>query len=215
MYHTTFCMPTASRSVSYVAQVVRSYASQNVFQMDGIVLMILDTDNSSAGNATALQSRVVEICSVDAQGLPPCRVRQQGLDVTASLLQCADFTSGWVVLVEDDCEVCAGGLDEVVYTLSNLHTDEIAMAKFSKFVRATAFPARMVPRYAKSVRERLNTHPYDVTRIEEWAPGKRQYIHHRNLFHHIGYVSTVETRNDNEYRLSYEALRSDVCFEKM
>ncbi len=48
-----------------------------------------------------------------------------------------------------------------------------------------------------------------VTRIEEWVLGKRQYIHHSNLFHHIGYISTVETRNDNEYRLSYEALRSD------
>jgi hypothetical protein len=60
------------------------------------------------------------------------------LDVTEALLQCADITSGWVVLVEDDCEACIGALDEVTSTLSTLDRNKIGIAKFSKFVRATA-----------------------------------------------------------------------------
>ena len=197
-------------------QVVQSYHSQNIFRMDGVTLAVLDTDNSTYGRYTRLLKRVQADCrQEEIEGKPSCKVRQQGLDVSSAMTQCANFTSGWVVLTEDDCEACTGALDEVVTTLSMLDREEIAIAKFSKFVRATAFPSHMVPHYVDSVLRRLNDFPYDVTVIEEWAVGRKQYIHHRNLFHHIGFVSTEARRNDPAYRAEYAQLRGDKCFENL
>lgn len=216
VHQITFCMPTASRDVSYLNKVIHSYIDQRVLRMDGIALAILDVDNSTGGMAKKMQRRERALCNTpDREGLPSCRVRQQGLDVAVALEQCAQFTSAWIVLVEDDCIVCEEALDEVVITLSSLHTGSIAMAKFSKFVRATAFPADIVFNYTKSVRDRLYEYPYDITVIEQWSSGRRVYIHKRNLFHHIGHVSTEPTRNSDEYRKLYEALRNDVCFEPL
>jgi hypothetical protein len=106
-------------------------------------------------------------------------------------------------------------LDEVISTIGRLDSDKTAMAKFSKFTRATAFPVEVVPGYVNSVRQRLYSFPYDVTVMEQWAPGRRQYIHGRNLFHHVGYVSTEAKRNEDTYRASYAKLRSDVCYERL
>lgn len=219
--HTIFCIPTARRDVSYLDQVVESYSQQHVFNMNGVALAVIDIDNSTLGKYTPLQrDRTIAACDTtqsEPPGMPTCRVRQQGLDVTSALMQCAAYSSAWVVLAEDDCVACEGGLDEVIYTLSLLHMQAIAMAKFSKFLRATAFPVDIVSDYAQSVRNplRLNTRPYDVTKIEEWAPGRREYIHTRNLFHHIGYVSTEPARNDAAYRAMYAELRGDVCFDRL
>ena len=221
IYHTTFCMPTARREVSYLDQVVQSYNAQNVFRMDGVALVVLDMDNSTTNAVKStpmisLQERTNAICdTVDTEGLPSCQVRQQGLDVAAALIQCAKLTSGWVVLTEDDCEACSGALDEVVTTLSELNRDSTAMAKFSKFVRATAFPVDVVLKYAESVHSRLYEFPYDVTVMEQWASGRRQYVHARNLFHHVGHVSTEAKRNDAAYRVAYAELRGDLCFESI
>jgi len=214
VFHTTFCMATARRNVSYLDQVIQSYKDQGVMHMDGAALVVLDVDNSTMGREEPLKMRQQAVCdSVDTEGLPSCQVRQQGLDVAAALEQCSNFTSAWVVLVEDDCKACSGALNEVVSTLSRLDASEIAMAKFSKFVRATAFAVSIVASYVKSIRERLYTFPYDVTVMEQWAPGRTQYIHARNLFHHVGHVSTESKRNEETYRTKYAALRSDVCFE--
>ena len=216
IYHTVFCMPTAKRDVSYLDQVVQSYHSQNIFSMDGVTLAVLDTDNSTFGRYTRLTKRVEANCSKEEiEGKPSCKVRQQGLDVSSAMTQCANLTSGWLVLIEDDCEACTGALDEVVTTLSRLDRDKIAMAKFSKFVRATAFPSVLVSFYVDSVLHRLYDFPYDVTVIEEWAAGRRQYVHPRNLFHHIGFVSTEARRNDPVYRATYAELRGDRCFENL
>jgi hypothetical protein len=218
LYHTTFCMPTASRNVSYLEQVVLSYEKQGVFKMDSVGLLVLDADNSTRGRYAPIIDRKVAECSPtakDVEGIPSCRVRQQALDVTASLLQCARMTSGWVVLVEDDCEACGGALDEVVRSLSGLQKDSIAMAKYSKFLRATAFPVEVVHKYVASVLKRLYTFPYDITDLEQWAPGRKQHLHSRNLFHHIGLVSTEPKRNEIGYRLRYAELRGDVCYQDL
>ncbi len=216
VYQTTFCMATAKRAVSYLDSVDQSYRNQSIFRMDGVALIILDVDNSTQGREMPLLGRKKAVCdTVDTEGLPSCQVRQQGLDVAATLEHCSQFTTAWVVLVEDDCIACAGALDEVVTTLSTLDTNTIAMAKFSKFVRATAFPANVVLGYAKSIRSRLYKFPYDITVMEQWAPGRRQYIHMRNLFHHVGYVSTEQKRNSDEFRSLYASLRGDVCFEPL
>lgn len=220
VYHTTFCMSSATRgNVSYLEQVVKSYTRQHVDSMDGVALLVFDADNSTGGRFMRLDNRIVEACGesgTDEAGIPSCKVRQQGLDVTAALTQCAYVTSGWVVLVEDDCVVCDGGLDETISTLIRLDVRQIGMAKFSKFLRATAFPVAVVGDYVRSVRDpvRLQVHPYDITIIEQWAPGRRVYVHDRNLFHHVGYVSTEPKRNEAGYRAAYSGLRSDVCFEK-
>jgi hypothetical protein len=64
---------------------------------------------------------ITTVCDTqEPPGLPSCQVRQPRIDVTAALSHCAQFTSGWVILVEYDCEACAGALDEVEYTLASL-----------------------------------------------------------------------------------------------
>ncbi len=85
---------------------------QNLFLMDGVTLAVLDVDNSTTNNqvhkvmATRLHDRIEALCDTpDTPGLPSCKVHQQGLDVTAALAHCAQFTSGWVIVVED-CEAC-------------------------------------------------------------------------------------------------------------
>lgn len=218
IYHTTFCMPTAKRDVSYLDQVVASYTSQEIFHMDGVTLYIMDVDNSTGNKGIpSMENRQVADCgdSTDNNVGPSCKVRQQGLDVIAAITRCARLTSGWVLLTEDDCEACEGALVEVISTLAGLDRDTTAMAKFSKFTRATAFPVEVVAMYTRSVLDRLHVFPYDVTIIEEWAPGRRLYIHPRNLFHHVGYVSTEPSRNAPAYRQAYAELRGDVCFERL
>ena len=231
-----FCMPTAKRNVSYLDQVIKSYNNQGIFQMDGVMLAVLDVDGSTvdARNTTTtipLHNRITSKCTttttVDTGLVPSCQVRQQGLDITSALMQCAKkpltttttTSPGWVVLVEDDCEACNGALVEVLDVLLLLGSmkkkNTIAMVKFSKFVRATAFPVDLVPMYVESVRDRLYDFPYDVTMIEQWAPGRKMHVHTRNLFHHIGHVSTESTRNDDAYRTAYAELRGDKCFEKL
>ena len=219
VYHTTFCMPTAHRDISYLHQVVESYKNQDIFRMDGVGLVVFDTDNSSLGIGIPLVNREIAICEpseVDVEGIPSCRVRQQGLDVTTALMRCADITSGWVVLVEDDCEACAGALDEVISTLSTLNRNKIGIAKFSKFVRATAFPSNIINDYVELVRRKLYMSPYDRTSQDHsWSGDRTHYIHSRNLFHHIGFVSTEGKRNTIEFRAMYSDLRGDVCFETL
>ena len=60
--------------------------------------------------------------------------------------------------------------------------------------------------------QRLYTHPPDVTRIEDWDQHSgRLYVHDRNLFHHIGRISTESVKNTDAFREKYRALREDVC----
>ena len=100
LWHTTFCVVTAGRGVSYVNETVASFLDQRVFQHDGAALMVVDVDGSApTGLAARLANRQRADCSLpDQDGLPSCTVRQMTLDVTAALAQCAVETSGWVVL---------------------------------------------------------------------------------------------------------------------
>ena len=223
IYHTTFCMLTSHRPVSYLHEVVQSYEAQNVFRMDGVGLIIVDVDNSSINRSTPLLNRTIVTCKmtgtntdeIELEGVPSCKVRQRSWDVAAVLTQCQAVTSGWVILVEDDCTACEGAIDEVVTTLSTLDDTFVAMAKFSKFLRATAFPVQFLHGYVQSVLARLSVKPHDITRVEEWSNGRSQYIHTRNLFHHIGTISTEANKNKEEYRRLYDGLRNDVCYQSL
>lgn len=216
LWHTTFCLVTAYRpGETYLPQVIASYMDQAIMHQDGVGLFVVDADNSS-GSAMAypLPNRELAICdhSTEVEGLPSCMVRQRSLDIIGAMAACANFTTGWVVMTEDDCTACPNAIDELVTALSRLHTREISMARFSKFQRATAIPAAKTHWYAQNIRKRLYTHPPDVTRIEDWdQQSGRLYVHDRNLFHHIGRISTESVKNTEAFREKYRALREDVC----
>jgi len=213
VYQTTFCMVTSQRpgGVSYVERVVKTYEKQNIFRMDGVGLYIVDTD----GNG--IHDRILAECDTeDIEGIPSCKVRQRTLDITSALEKCAAVTSGWVILIEDDCEICPNSLDESLVALSQLHVSEISMAKLSKNMCATAFPQGRVRAYVDATLRRLYTHPHDIILAEEWAPPPvHVYKHFRNLFHHIGSVSTEVHKNSAEWRDKYSNLRDDTCWEKL
>ena len=214
LWETTFCVVTAGRGVSYVGETVTSFIEQRVFQLDGAALVVVDVDGTGAAPyATRLRDRQHAPCNTpDTEGVPSCKVRQMTLDVTAALALCANGTSGWVVLAEDDCVACEGAVGEVMDALWGMHQGT-SMARFSKFSRSTAIPARKIPAFVRYARSRLHTHPYDITRVEEWDQGGGVYVHRRNLFHHIGTVSTEGTRNTLPFLERYGGFRSDVCFE--
>lgn len=221
----TFCMVTASRpgGVSYLERVVATYVAQNVHRMDGIGLVIMDVDGGTQGEAqrgrpegNRLKERKMAECTgVDTEGLPSCQVRQRTLDITAALSRCQEVTSGWVILVEDDCEACPGALDESLTALAGLDPATTSMAKLSRNMCATAFPVLRVDAYVQATLRRIHTHPHDIILAEEWAPPPaRVYRHTRNLFHHIGDISTEETKNDPKWQEMYREMRSDTCFER-
>jgi hypothetical protein len=216
IHHTTFCVITAARRTSYLTRVTDSL--QDAMRMDGVGLIVVSTDNSTTPTPTGfivLRNRRLAVCDTpDTEGLPSCKVRQITLDVTAGLAACADHTSGWVVLLEDDCVACEGAVDETVSVLSGLSTRELSFARFSKGLRGIAFPARKIKAFAEYAVSRLYTHPHDITRMEDWDPPGRMHVHSRNLYHHIGVVSTDDRKNTDEFRQMYAMYRDDVCFEQ-
>jgi hypothetical protein len=81
---------------------------------------------------------------------------------------------------------------------------------------STAFPAARVPDYSRDTRARLDTHPHDIIKAENWAgPDTLVYRHPRNLWHHIGNVSTEPHKNAPEWQALYADMRADSCFAPM
>jgi hypothetical protein len=222
MQQILFCMVVSYRPVMYAHQSVDSLDRQGIARMDGIGLLVVDVDgtsNNMSSSARVLPDRQLATCyehEVPSDSLPNCKTRQSTLDVTASLELCAQYSSGWVVLIEDDVEACTGAVLETVQVLSMLDTSKTSMARFSKFSRALAIPSRKIKQYSMNARSRLYSHPYDVTIVEEWdPPGGLYYVHARNLFHHIGEISTDTNKNDPVYVSRYRELRSDYCWEAL
>jgi hypothetical protein len=215
---TILCMVSAPRpgNASYLDRTVLALHKQGVHIRDDVGLMIVHVD-SQKGVGVLLKNRTLVQCRPPVgENLPSCVVQQSGYDVAASLLLCAQRASAWVVLLEDDCEVCEGGLDEMLDSIGRLDPRLMSMAKYSKFSRAWAFPVHKVTAFAASVVRRIKTHPYDVTRVEEWDTQRErvQFYHHPvNLFHHIGSISTDPVRNTPEYNAMYHTLRRDTCRE--
>ncbi len=83
-YQITFCMVTSRRpgNASYLDQVVGTYRNHNVFNMDGVGLVILDTDGGTKGRAREgfaegvrlLDRRLATCDTEDVEGLPSCQV---------------------------------------------------------------------------------------------------------------------------------------------
>ena len=226
-YAYTFCMVTAARpnSVSYLERVVKIYREQHVFGRDGVGLAVIDADGWTARRSHKglvhgfrLPNRGRALCDEsipDVEGIPSCKVRQRALDVVGALSVCSNKTSGWVILVEDDCEPCAGALSESLEALAGLDPRSVSMARLSVNMCATGFPRERVKAYSQSTLARLYTHPHDIIDVNLWAPvdTTRVYRHHRNLWHHIGEISTEPHKNDPKWREKYRAWRDDTCFD--
>lgn len=220
----TFCMVTAGRpgSVSYLERVVGLYQAQHVWGRDGVGLAVIDVDGWTEGRGRngkvegiRLPARTRAVCDrPDVEGIPSCQVRQRTLDIVGALAVCVNGTSGWVVLVEDDCEPCEGALSESLEALAGLSESVISMAKLSSNMCATAFPVSRVKDYSTASLSRLYTHPHDIIYAEEWAgAATRVYRHRRNLWHHIGSVSTEKHKNNPEWQKKYREWREDSCFD--
>lgn len=212
----TFCMVTSERPVSYLKRVLDTFTEQRANYMDDVGLVVVNMDGTSWRDSVVHpHTRKLAACdTADMEGLPICKVRQSTLDVTESLLYCANKTSGWVVLVEDDCEACPGSIEDIVEKLGQLNSASTSLARFSKFSRGVAFPVGKIEAYVKNAQAHVRERPYDYFDVKNWDPtGGQVYIHNRNLFHHIGIVSTIAYRNEKEYHQKFDAMRSDKCGE--
>lgn len=148
----------------------------------------------------------------DTDPLPPCMVRQQGLDVAGTLEGCynAHPTARWVVLLEDDFMPCEAGLQGLSATLSRLDASWTKFARFSQGSGVVAFPRENVPLYVESVLARIQGEPYDRVLLAPWSV-KPDFVAATHQFLHIGVVSSVEYRNTPEYRQRYGGIRDNAC----
>jgi len=148
----------------------------------------------------------------DTDPLPPCMVRQQGLDVAGTLDGCytAHPTARWVVLLEDDFMPCEAALHGLSETLSRLNASWTKFARFSQGSGVVAFPRENVPLYVKSVRARIQEEPYDRVLLAPWSV-KPDFVASTHLFRHIGAVSSIEYRNTPDYRQRYAGIRDNEC----
>jgi hypothetical protein len=209
-------MVTSERPVSYLELVLDTFREQHVNEMDGVALIVVNMDGTNPRGTHPSTRKLASCDTPDVEGLPVCKVRQSTLDVTEALLFCANVTSGWVVLVEDDCEACPSSLQEIVTKIGYLDTVSISLARFSKFSRGVAFPVAKVEAYTRNAQTHVYDRPYDYFDIQAWDPhGGIVYTYTHNLFHHIGHVSTIMYRNDEEYHKNYDAMRGDYCGEPL
>ena len=172
---------------------------------------------SAVLKAYPIPVRVIDTANVSLPELPPndlisSEVRRAGLHVLYALTECGG--DPWTMLVEDDMVPCKGAIDTVRTVLANTSYDVVF---FSKFSRAFAMRRERVELFATSVRENLELKPYDIVlRTGMWLPpGEHMLTYPKNLFHHIGSLSTVPERNSKDFIQKHAALRGDICGEVM
>lgn len=217
------CMITSYREVSYVQDTAAAILQQIGGLSDAYSLKIV------AANATlpeSLQPLSIQMTDrlyatgsdcesgEDTDPLPPCKVRQQSLDIVVGLRHCqaaSDAGVEWVVLLEDDFTPCPGAMGEMASVLlQGLDRDGTKFARFTQGGGVVAFPAGKALQYAESLMGQVESTPCDRALVGAWAAG-RDYIHPAFLFKHIGGVSTIPYRNKEEYRRAYSGLRDNEC----
>jgi hypothetical protein len=137
------CIVTSKRSnkTSYLHRTVDSISeqidAQHAWESVHVQLHIFNVDHdhqlpviSRHDTHHILRDRTIEKCipgieneNADSTipGKVPCKVRQQTLDVTSVLEQCAYASNAsWIVLIEDDTELCKGGMKDITQTLASL-----------------------------------------------------------------------------------------------
>ena len=207
------CMLTSSREVPYVNRTAPAVKAQ----LGSANFTIID-----AGNTCPIDLLPIPLkprlhahgrdCETgeNTDPLPSCRVRQQSLDVVASLRICHSINLvDWILFLEDDFLPCAGGIQAILSTLQNLSLS----TKFARFTQgggAVAFPRQNVLAYSQYLLDHYTTIPCDWALLGPWAPGP-DYVHAVHTFKHIGKVSTIPSRNDDEYQRLYSGLRDNEC----
>ncbi len=178
-----------------------------------------DASDSDVGVVFPLENRSLAIgpdclTNEDTDPLPPCGVRQQGLDVANALTACHRLQPGadWIVMLEDDFMPCDNQtLAVLMETLDSLDVHRIKFARFTQGGGVVAFPAGKVLAYAQSVVDHILTMPCDRVLLEAWSAGDSDYVFARHLFKHVGSVSTIGYRNEAEFVRQYSGLRENEC----
>ena len=197
-FHT--CVLTSSRpnNASYVERAVGSLR-------DGGFARVTVVDAQSMGKHRKLAQCVDDGRDVDV-GVP-CKVLQSNYDVAMALWHCDARArkAKWLLFVEDDMEACAGSLKEVKAALKS---SALSAVQFSKFSRAFAVRrGASVLDLVSNIRCQARSAPYDMVL---WNTFPSRTVT-RNLFHHMGTVSTIQYRNEDGYLAAYSHMRGDVC----
>ena len=217
------CMITAYREHSYVQDTSKEILSQ--IKQDGLrgrVTLSINSAGIVVDNplAISLENRVIDHGKdclnphEDTDPLPPCAVRQQGLDVANALSACYHRVNhdntNWIIMMEDDFMPCEHAFRELLDTLDGLNTLKTKFARFTQGGEVVAFPLENVLLYALSIMENIATSPHDRILLLPWS-SQADVVFNRHLFKHIGNVSTIMYRNDLEYVRQYSGLRDNSC----
>ena len=207
------CMLTSSRAVPYVAQT----APEVLAQLGSSNFTLIDADSTCPEDLHPIpleprryaHGRDCET-GEDTDPLPPCRVRQQSLDVAVSLRICLSLKlTDWILFLEDDFLPCEGGIQTILSVLQGLPLS----TKFARFTQgggAVAFPRQNALAYSKYLLDHYTTVPCDLALLNPWAAGP-DYVHSVHTLKHIGKVSTIGYRNAEEYRRLYSEMRDNEC----
>lgn len=207
LYHV--CLLTSDRPQSYVKHSIRSLYREGFSTMS-----VIDADGASGFGLNVSSFRKLADCVDDGKDVVegvPCKVQQSNYDVAMALWVCDSHArkAKWILFVEDDMEACAGSLKEVKAALKS---SVLSAVQFSKFSRAFAVRrGASVLDLVSSIRCQAHLAPYDVVL---WNTFPARTIT-RNLFHHMGTVSTIQYRNEDDYLAAYSHMRSDVCGQKL
>ena len=208
-----------------------------VLNVDGHDIAIPDQIQKRMVGVHGIRNRTIEHCLQDERddedtkipNLVPCKVRQQTWDVAAALEECAGTvaaaSTAWIILVEDDTELCSGSLktiQEALLPLCQTSSSEYHCPKAYKFAKSfsgTAFPKAGLRAYTAHARSKIRSFPVDLSvHHAEWngiSTDNQVTMHGSNLFHHIGEVSTFEYRNLPNFKQNYDEMRTDQCFMQL
>ena len=221
------CMITSFRAQPYVKETsdailsqIEAYSLQeNITLSIGLAAPAMYDTGAPASLVSLIPDRQIATggdCATNEDNgvTPPCKVRQQGLDVAGALESChaSNPSARWIVLLEDDFAACDNALPRLLQTLGSLDPGENKFARFTQGGGGVAFPRENVPLYIKSVRDNILDKPCDRVLLEPWCD-KQDFVFPNHLFRHVGRVSTVESRNSPEYREQYAGIRDNVCGE--
>ncbi len=219
------CMITAPRDRQYVLQTLSAVEAQiKESALESRLTLSLNVAHNGPNFllhhplATPLVDRTLAtgpdcVTNEDTDPLPPCGVRQQGLDVANALAacHCRNPAVDWLILFEDDFMPCGNQtLTSLLNTLDTLDPHKTKFARFTQGSGGVAFPSRNVPLYTQSVLHHIPTTPYDRVLLEPWSLDS-DYVFPRHLFKHIGRVSTMKYRNTDKYVKKFARLRDNEC----
>ena len=226
-----FCVLTAKRpNDTYLSVALRSLdkdlkltdSAQSILTLV-VDVSVHDADRTEIQQARAefpafvfqpVMNKTWEICTEEERnsesktpGKPPCSVKQQTRDVAAALNQCSLHASmtGWVILLEDDTELCPMAVGSMLANLALLSKAWRCMS-FSNCFSGTAIANSKLASYTRYLMQRVTDSPVDYLIWDAWAEGICDR-YSGNLLSHKGFTSSFQYRNSQEFRGAYDAIR--------